>query len=315
MALIKCPECSNEISDKALKCPKCGFAIQDIVICEECGTRNKKGSKSCISCGYPFEEIRKCSFCDNGILDENEYCNSCGMDNKVWKNNEEPIVEDTVFYKKPTSNLPKREEPKRKNRVIWIFIAVLCLFGGCGACMGESSDVRKEVEDSPENYSSYDEYVEAQKIVSDDVSIEEESETQTEEENETNIDLTIGTDIPKEEYIELCQEYDYKDVLRNPSDYVGQKVKVTIEISSVHEESWLNDTKYYFGYTEGQYGYYTGDRYGIFDCRQGDNLKLLSEDVITVYGEITNPEYTSSFIVNSEELFCINMYYVDLIDE
>jgi ribosomal protein L7/L12 len=28
MALIKCPECSNEISDKAIACPKCGYPLQ-----------------------------------------------------------------------------------------------------------------------------------------------------------------------------------------------------------------------------------------------------------------------------------------------
>ncbi len=27
MALIKCPECQNEISDKADKCPQCGYPI------------------------------------------------------------------------------------------------------------------------------------------------------------------------------------------------------------------------------------------------------------------------------------------------
>jgi ribosomal protein L7/L12 len=28
MALIKCPECSNEVSDKAAACPKCGYPIK-----------------------------------------------------------------------------------------------------------------------------------------------------------------------------------------------------------------------------------------------------------------------------------------------
>lgn len=28
MALIKCPECGNEISDKAASCPHCGFLIE-----------------------------------------------------------------------------------------------------------------------------------------------------------------------------------------------------------------------------------------------------------------------------------------------
>lgn len=28
MALIKCPECGKEISDKAIKCPHCGKILQ-----------------------------------------------------------------------------------------------------------------------------------------------------------------------------------------------------------------------------------------------------------------------------------------------
>lgn len=31
MALIKCPECGREISDKAVSCPGCGYPIQDMV--------------------------------------------------------------------------------------------------------------------------------------------------------------------------------------------------------------------------------------------------------------------------------------------
>lgn len=30
MALIKCPECGKEISDKAGKCPHCGYPIEEI---------------------------------------------------------------------------------------------------------------------------------------------------------------------------------------------------------------------------------------------------------------------------------------------
>jgi uncharacterized membrane protein YvbJ len=29
MALIKCPECGKEISDKALSCPQCGYPISN----------------------------------------------------------------------------------------------------------------------------------------------------------------------------------------------------------------------------------------------------------------------------------------------
>lgn len=30
MALIKCPECGKEISDKAGKCPNCGFPLDNV---------------------------------------------------------------------------------------------------------------------------------------------------------------------------------------------------------------------------------------------------------------------------------------------
>ena len=29
MGLIKCPECGNEISDKAQSCPKCGYPLSE----------------------------------------------------------------------------------------------------------------------------------------------------------------------------------------------------------------------------------------------------------------------------------------------
>lgn len=29
MALIKCPECEKEVSDKALNCPNCAFPLQE----------------------------------------------------------------------------------------------------------------------------------------------------------------------------------------------------------------------------------------------------------------------------------------------
>lgn len=119
----------------------------------------------------------------------------------------------------------------------------------------------------------------------------------------------------EEEYKASCEEYAYKDVLRNPEQYVGKRVKIPVMITSVHEESILNSTKYYFAYSEGEYGWYSGDYYAIFDERVDNNLKLLSDDVIYVYGEIAESEYTSSLILASEEVFAIKMKYVELLEE
>lgn len=118
----------------------------------------------------------------------------------------------------------------------------------------------------------------------------------------------------KNEYIKSCREYGYKKVLRNPDKYIGKKIKIRVRISSVHEKSFLNSTKYYFANSKGEYGWY-GDQYGIFDKRDAEKPKLLEDDIIEVYGEIAEPEETSSLIVNSQELFCIDMKYVKLISE
>ena len=40
MAMIKCPECGNSVSDKAKNCPNCGCPIDTKVYCPSCGSSN-----------------------------------------------------------------------------------------------------------------------------------------------------------------------------------------------------------------------------------------------------------------------------------
>lgn len=63
MALIKCEECGNQISDKAQACPKCGAPNtsqqKTRTNCQNCG--NEIGSKalSCPKCGVPRKDAPK----------------------------------------------------------------------------------------------------------------------------------------------------------------------------------------------------------------------------------------------------------------
>lgn len=64
MALINCPNCGNEISDKADKCPNCGYVLKEPkkVVCSECGTEIEEGTLVCPKCGNPIkneEEFQK----------------------------------------------------------------------------------------------------------------------------------------------------------------------------------------------------------------------------------------------------------------
>ena len=60
MALIQCPNCGKEISDKAQSCVYCGciFSQKTKKACPECGNEIDQDATVCPRCGYPiaFEE-------------------------------------------------------------------------------------------------------------------------------------------------------------------------------------------------------------------------------------------------------------------
>ena len=57
MAMIKCPECGQEISDKAKKCVHCGEILipEEKKHCAECGAELEEGMTECTNCGCPVE--------------------------------------------------------------------------------------------------------------------------------------------------------------------------------------------------------------------------------------------------------------------
>lgn len=50
MALIKCPECGKEISDKAVSCPNCGAVVKK-KFCQHCGASIDSDCVVCPKCG------------------------------------------------------------------------------------------------------------------------------------------------------------------------------------------------------------------------------------------------------------------------
>lgn len=61
MAIIKCPECGRDISDKANKCIHCGKSLNKAIVgsdnftCPECGAELQEGTTVCKECGCPIE--------------------------------------------------------------------------------------------------------------------------------------------------------------------------------------------------------------------------------------------------------------------
>ena len=53
MALVRCNECGSEISDKAKKCPKCGYE-KSSKYCPECGKALSINAVLCPECGFSY---------------------------------------------------------------------------------------------------------------------------------------------------------------------------------------------------------------------------------------------------------------------
>lgn len=61
MAMITCPNCGEQVSDKAKSCVHCGVSLQpeEKMVCEECGTELEEGMEICPSCGCPVKKSRE----------------------------------------------------------------------------------------------------------------------------------------------------------------------------------------------------------------------------------------------------------------
>ncbi len=58
MAMIKCPKCNEDVSDKSTKCIHCGHVLieKPKLFCEECGNEIRKSDKLCSKCGCPIDK-------------------------------------------------------------------------------------------------------------------------------------------------------------------------------------------------------------------------------------------------------------------
>ena len=99
MALVKCVQCGEEVSDKAKVCPHCGTVLIRTV-CEECGAEIPEGEKICPKCGCPVPEKSEVQPKEN--------------------------TNTTVTISTPI----KKINDKTKKTIFAVVLAVIVLFGG-----------------------------------------------------------------------------------------------------------------------------------------------------------------------------------------
>ena len=201
---------------------------------------------------------------------------------------------------------------------VFIFVIAFSLIGDSGSSnssnVEESTQIVSEIESKSENEAD------AKNDSKDD------SKSESTEKKEDKEDKKESSKPKKEksekairkEFIDSCEELNYKKIARNPDDYIGKNFKVNVQISSISEETWLTDS-YMKAYTDDGSGYYFDKMIYIFDDQDENSsyyLKVLEDDVITVYGTFEGMEDTKNYL-NGETSkdIALHMKYAKLISE
>ena len=124
-------------------------------------------------------------------------------------------------------------------------------------------------------------------------------------------------EISDDDYKAECQTVDYKELCRYPEKYEGTKVVVKVKVSQIIDANFSGSEKAWRTYTDNSgYGFYADDEYYMLDKRGGDAVKILDDDIITVYGEFTGLEkITRALTSTTDELPRIEVKYADLVEE
>ena len=128
---------------------------------------------------------------------------------------------------------------------------------------------------------------------------------------------SVVPEISEDDYKAECQTVDYKELCRYPEKYEGTKVVVKVKVSQIIDANFSGSEKAWRTYTDNSgYGFYADDEYYMLDKRGGDAVKILEDDIITVYGEFTGLEkITRALTSTTDELPRIEVKYADLVEE
>lgn len=128
---------------------------------------------------------------------------------------------------------------------------------------------------------------------------------------------SVVPEISEDDYKAECQTVDYKELCRYPEKYEGAKIVVKVKVSQIIDANFSGSEKAWRTYTDNSgYGFYADDEYYMLDKRGGDAVKILDDDIITVYGEFTGLEkITRALTSTTDELPRIEVKYADLVEE
>lgn len=123
----------------------------------------------------------------------------------------------------------------------------------------------------------------------------------------------------KEEYKKDCKSYTYKEISRNPKNYVGKKAKFEGEVVQVMENKnsvtlRVNVTKTENSLMES--GYLYSDTIYVEYTRKSDSeSRILDDDIVTMYGVLNGTKSYSSVLGGEVTIPLFNAEYIDIQNE
>lgn len=262
---------------------------EEQMICPRCGANNQDGNKFCVNCGAQLFNPNYNVPPMQQNYNQYQWQRQKGeFYKKTWV-----LVLSSIFIP-PLGIIFSWMASRPKKTALRILLTVLLTissinFMAIGSLILDGVSTKQEtVESSEENHGS------------------EQEEAVPEEPT-----------ISPEEYKAQCQEVSYSDMMRNPDQFVGQKFKITVKISSVSRK--MTAGTYYKAYTDDGSGNYWDKMIWVFDKRDEDSddyIKILEDDIVTFYGEFNGLQVTKNALNDEKgEDFALDAYYVDIVQE
>lgn len=251
----------------------------------------------------------KCSECGKEISEKANTCPNCGapVNNQIAKEQSPTIVVSNAIPAKKKGSCLK---------TILIAFGILVLLGVIGSMAGNDgkSDNDSKIESVD---SSNNETIKSEEYKDTD---NEYVSQQVAEETEEEQILTEEQTISEEEFKAQCNDLDYKSFMRNPDDYIGQKVKIQVKVYQACKGGIFSSADTYFKtFTNDEYGNWFGDMIWIMDYRNPESesyTKILEDDIVTVYGVFNGLGESKNALDGSKsEDMKIDMIYAEVNEE
>ena len=306
--------------------------------CNQCGLNNPDTSSFCSGCGAPLPAAEQQPNVINQQSDEtvdNQQTNSTQQNsNQISQQNYNYGTQGNYVYQGAPINSKKTKSnaaiilalifffplglywmwaKSNWNKVVKIVITVLIallffvgIFSG-GSDTEDTSTVNSPVSDSVDANTTEEAAKKA-------------TEKTTEKITEKTTAATTEPTTSKKEYKKACKKYAYKDIARNPNDYKGKLAKFTGQVVQVQESSFLgvesvnlrvNVTAEENQFADGGY-LYSDTVYVTYYRTDESESRILEDDIVTIYGELTGIETYTSVTGASISIPSMTAEYIDI---